>query len=76
LPEGGVSALDAPGKPFHDPEAGRALFEAITQTVNETPNRRLIRHPAAINDAAFAADVVNAFKEMMPKLGRHQHAAT
>ena len=29
LPEGGVSALDAPGQPFHDPEADAALFEAI-----------------------------------------------
>ena len=27
LPEGGVSMLDAPGKPFHDPEADNALFE-------------------------------------------------
>ena len=33
LPEGGVSALDAPGKPFHDPEADAALFEALEQTV-------------------------------------------
>ena len=29
LPEGGVSLLDAPGQPFHDPEADNALFEAI-----------------------------------------------
>ena len=29
LPEGGVSLIDAPGKPFWDPEADRALFEAI-----------------------------------------------
>ena len=27
LPEGGVSALDAPGKPFHDPGADAALFD-------------------------------------------------
>ncbi len=33
LPEGGVSMLDAPGKPFHDPEADNALFEAIEKTV-------------------------------------------
>ena len=26
LPEGGVSALDAPGQPFHDPAADAALF--------------------------------------------------
>ena len=29
LPLGGVSLLDAPGKPFHDPEADNALFEAL-----------------------------------------------
>ena len=33
LPEGGVSMLDAPGKPFHDPEADNALFEALEKTV-------------------------------------------
>ena len=33
LPEGGVSMLDAPGKPFHDPEADNALFEAMEKTV-------------------------------------------
>ncbi len=29
IPEGGVSGLDAPGKPFWDPAADRALFDAI-----------------------------------------------
>ena len=28
LPEGGVSALDAPGQAFHDPQADQALFSA------------------------------------------------
>ena len=31
IPEGGVSAIDRPGQPFHDPEADRALFAAIEQ---------------------------------------------
>ena len=35
LPEGGVSMLDAPGQPFHDPEADNALFEAIEKTVRQ-----------------------------------------
>ena len=26
IPEGGVSAIDKPGQPFHDPEADRVLF--------------------------------------------------
>jgi uncharacterized protein (UPF0261 family) len=36
LPEGGVSALDAPGQPFHDPESDAALFRALDQTVRQT----------------------------------------
>ena len=36
LPTGGVSVLDAPGKPFHDPEADAALFGAIEQTLRQT----------------------------------------
>ena len=33
LPEGGVSALDAPGHAFHDPEADAALFRRWSATV-------------------------------------------
>ena len=29
IPEKGVSALDAPGQPFHDREADAALFDAL-----------------------------------------------
>ncbi len=29
IPENGVSAMDAPGQPFHDPEADAALFDAL-----------------------------------------------
>ena len=50
LPEGGVSALDAPGQPFHDPAADAALFEALEETVRQTSTRRLIRLPQHIND--------------------------
>ena len=45
LPEGGVSALDAPGQPFYDPDADAALFRALEQTVRQTANRQLIRMP-------------------------------
>ncbi|HSA82070.1 MAG TPA: ABC transporter permease [Geminicoccaceae bacterium] len=61
LPEGGVSALDAPGQAFHDPEANAALFEALRETVRETTTRQLIRLPHHINEPAFAAAVVDAF---------------
>ena len=46
LPEGGVSLIDAPGKPFHDPAADAALFEALEATVRQTERRR-VAAPAA-----------------------------
>lgn len=64
LPEGGVSALDAPGQDFHDPSARAALFSALEGTVRQNANRRLIRLPHNINDPAFAAALVAAFREL------------
>jgi uncharacterized protein (UPF0261 family) len=64
LPEGGVSLLDAPGKPFHDPAADAALFQALEQTVRQTSLRQLIRVPHNVNDPAFAAAVVEAFRSL------------
>jgi uncharacterized protein (UPF0261 family)/ABC-type branched-subunit amino acid transport system ATPase component len=64
LPEGGVSALDAPGQAFHDPKAREALYDALDSTVRQTSNRQLIRLPHHINDPAFAAAVVGAFRAL------------
>ena len=63
-PEGGVSALDAPGQPFDDPEARRALFAALEETVRQTDDRRLVRVPHHINDPAFAAALVQSYREI------------
>lgn len=65
LPAKGVSALDAPGQPFHDPQADAALFAAIRSTVRETENRRVIDVPFHINDAAFAEIAVAEFKKII-----------
>jgi uncharacterized protein (UPF0261 family) len=65
IPEKGVSALDAPGQPFYDPEADAALFEAIERTLKATSARRLIRLPHHINDPEFAAALVAQFREIM-----------
>ncbi len=64
LPEGGVSALDAPGQAFHDPKADAALFDALTATTRQTTTRRLVRVPHHINDPAFAKAVVTAYREL------------
>ena len=45
LPEGGVSALDAPGRPFSDPTADEELFRALEATVRQT--RLAPAHPHA-----------------------------
>ncbi len=64
LPEGGVSALDAPGEAFHDPEADAALFRALEQTVRQTASRQLIRVKRHINDPEFSTAVVAAFRAL------------
>ncbi|WP_439572825.1 ABC transporter permease [Phreatobacter sp.] len=64
IPEGGVSALDAPGKPFFDPDANAALFDALTATVRTSANRQLIRLPLHINDPAFAQALVREFRAL------------
>jgi uncharacterized protein (UPF0261 family)/ABC-type branched-subunit amino acid transport system ATPase component len=62
IPEGGVSALDAPGQPFFDPAADAALFTALENTVRQTSTRQLIRLPHNINDPEFSAELVRAFR--------------
>jgi uncharacterized protein (UPF0261 family) len=55
LPLRGVSAIDAEGKPFYDPDADRALFETLRESLS--PAVRIIELDAHINDAAFAETV-------------------
>jgi uncharacterized protein (UPF0261 family) len=61
IPEMGVSAIDAPGQPFHDPEADAALFDTLSANVVQTADRRLIRLPLHINDPKFSAALVENF---------------
>ncbi|MEO6810205.1 MAG: GNAT family N-acetyltransferase [Isosphaeraceae bacterium] len=53
IPRGGVSALDAPGRPFHDPGADAALFQAL-ETGLAGSRVVLIFRDEHINDPAFA----------------------
>jgi uncharacterized protein (UPF0261 family) len=64
IPEGGVSLLDAPGQPFWDPEADKALFGMIDTYFRSGANRKLIRLPFNVNDPKFAEAMVAAFDEI------------
>ncbi len=64
IPEGGVSAIDKPGQPFHDPEADRVLFSTLELHFRTGPDRRLQRLPHHINDDAFADALVAAWREV------------
>lgn len=65
LPLKGVSLIDAPGKPFHDPAADRMLFDTLESEFRPGPNRRLIKLDMNINDPAFAKALVDHFLEIV-----------
>ena len=64
IPEGGVSAIDKPGQPFHDPAADKVLFSTLEQHFRAGPERRLIKLPHHINDDAFADALVAAWHDV------------
>lgn len=64
VPEGGVSALDAPGQAFWDPAADRALFDALERNFRVTPRRRLLFSPHHINSPGFVDALHEAFVEV------------
>ncbi|MBX9584122.1 MAG: Tm-1-like ATP-binding domain-containing protein [Gemmataceae bacterium] len=59
LPLRGVSAIDAAGKPFWNPEADAALFGAIRQGIE------VIELDSHINDRAFAEAAARKLLELM-----------
>jgi uncharacterized protein (UPF0261 family)/ABC-type branched-subunit amino acid transport system ATPase component len=66
LPLKGVSLIDTPGKPFHDPEADRMLFETLESEFRPGSNRQLIKLDMNINDPAFADALVDHFLSIIP----------
>lgn len=64
LPLRGVSMIDAPGQPFHDPVADRALFDALKQ--HAAPTVRIREIDVHINDPRFAQALV---EELLALLG-------
>ncbi|HSL68798.1 MAG TPA: Tm-1-like ATP-binding domain-containing protein, partial [Longimicrobiales bacterium] len=69
LPLRGVSALDAPGQPFHDPDADAALFDALRQNVES--NVTLVELDHHINDPEFADALAD---HMLSLLAEQTHA--
>jgi uncharacterized protein (UPF0261 family) len=65
IPENGVSALDAPGEPFFDPDADAVLFDALQEGLRASPDRRILRLPCHINDPAFSEALVDNFLEIV-----------
>ena len=63
LPLRGVSAIDAQGQPFADPEADRVLFDTLRAHVG--PNVRIVEKDAHINDPAFAEALAAQMLELL-----------
>ncbi|XP_008784930.1 toMV susceptible protein tm-1(GCR26) isoform X1 [Phoenix dactylifera] len=71
LPQKGVSALDAPGKSFHDPEATSALINELDKLVEKSEERKVKIFPHHINDPEFADALVDLFLEMYSNFSRN-----
>lgn len=65
IPAGGFSALDAPGQPFHDPEANAALIDAVRDVLSPPQQHLLQVLPFHINAPEFAAALVAALHEVL-----------
>lgn len=65
IPEGGVSALDALGMPFWNPEADAVLFDALISHLKQTADRKIVRLPHNINDPPFSAALVAEYLRLV-----------
>ncbi|PON71459.1 TIM-barrel signal transduction protein [Parasponia andersonii] len=64
LPQKGVSALDAPGKAFYDPEATTSLNEELQRLIQANEDRKVKVCPHHINDPDFVNALVDSFLEI------------
>ena len=65
LPLRGVSAIDAPGQPFHDPAANAALFDTLRASLDA--RIPIVDIDAHINDTAFADALVSTYLSLAPQ---------
>lgn len=73
LPEKGISALDAPGKPFFDPDTTHLLIEELKKQIKVTEDRQVKILPYHINDPEFANELVDSFLKICNSIKGHKH---
>ena len=61
IPELGLSALDAPGQPFHDPDTNAILFRELEEQLKGCDACQIVRVRQHINDREFAHSVVRHY---------------
>ncbi|KAJ9147046.1 hypothetical protein P3X46_029251 [Hevea brasiliensis] len=64
LPQKGISALDAPGKPFCDPESTATLISELQKLIQINEDRQVQVCSYHINDPEFADTLVDSFLEI------------
>lgn len=67
LPQKGISALDALGQPFRDPEVTASLISELQRLVQTNEDRKVRVYPHHINDPEFANALVDSFLEISTK---------
>ncbi len=70
IPEGGVSMLDSPDQPFHDPEANNALFTTLEKLIEQNAKRKILRVAKNINDPEFADVLLEQLDEVVALKGK------
>lgn len=73
VPLGGLSMIDAPGQPFHDPQADAVLFETIRRNFIQTDKHHLIELAHHINDAAFAQAIASEVLRLHGRVRTSRH---
>jgi uncharacterized protein (UPF0261 family) len=69
IPKKGVSSIDTEGKPFHDPAADKAFFDALKANLGK--NVTLVEMDTDINDEAFATKAANLLIDTIAKQKTH-----
>ncbi len=63
LPLHGLSMLDAPGQPFHDPAANAVLFDTLQRAFVASATHQIQMLPLHINDPLFANALAQAVRD-------------